>query len=379
MKTMLVIGNANSVFIKQYIENVLVPEGFKIILIQESTINPYYLEYYKNANILVEPFREKYAIPGVSSILGSWMWVNKIRKKYGEIDFVHIHGLNSLRGMIGHWVRPYVKKEIITIWGSELLQCTKKKRLENQLYYNEADCITVSTEQMRSELNRQYSHKYENYTRINRFGLSVFDCIDEISKKESREELCSHFGITDPTKIMVLIGYNGRPRQKLIELTQALKKIPVELQQRVVAIYTLTYGMDEKYYEEIQNEISSLKIEKVILKDYMNETETARLRCISDILLHAQPTDAFSASLQECLYAGGVVINGSWLHYGELERYGIKLIEYNNFIELHSTITTVLKNYGEIKRQMGDNKAILRKLSSQTSTAGSWKEIWENW
>ena len=84
---------------------------------------------------------------------------------------------------------------------------------------------------------------------------------------------------------------------------------------------------------EKNNSTESIANEQ-LLRQLLDEEKMAKLRCISDIMLHAQPTDAFSASVQECLYCGAIVFNGAWLVYNELDEIDARLVPFSDYHQL---------------------------------------------
>ena len=55
----LVIGDAGSIFIKQFIEYVLLEKDNEIVLLQEAYVSPEYLEFYNQNNVYLEPLTTK--------------------------------------------------------------------------------------------------------------------------------------------------------------------------------------------------------------------------------------------------------------------------------------------------------------------------------
>ena len=115
----LIVGDAGSIFIKQFIEYVLLDNGHEIVLIQEaSTVPPTYLDFYNQNGVKLEPMRSKLnkfimKIPVVRSILGCRVWSWMVTKKYKKFDIVHVHGLNRSRGNIGKYLRRKADKLIM--------------------------------------------------------------------------------------------------------------------------------------------------------------------------------------------------------------------------------------------------------------------------
>lgn len=376
----LIIGDSGSVFVKQYIENVMLDiPNVQIVLIQE---NPFlqYLDFYKSNNVIVEPLvfnKNKwiFKIPVIRSFLGIRIWCNKIKKSYGNFDIIHIHGLNRSRGNIGLYLRKITKKLVISIWGDEVFRINKKNSKRHKKYYDMADIITVSTKAMLNRFTYLFGKGYNHKITMNKFAIGIFDKIDNIKQNFSREELCQYFNIASPNKTIVFVGHNGREAQRHFELTNCLASLPKSDLDKIVLVYTLTYGVkDTAYINDLEKQVQALGCEYVILRDFLDEDSCAKLRVLCDVLLHAQLTDAFSASIQESLFSGSVILNGSWLPYEELPQYSDCYIEYDNIDDIPGILHEVIENFDNYKSKYSCNREILKNLSSTEVTTKAWKK-----
>ena len=376
----LVVGDAGSIFIKQYIEYVLLGEGNESVLLQEGYVSPDYFKFYNQNNVHLEPLATKknkmiMRIPVVRSILGVKIWCREMVKKYKYFDFVHVHGLNRGRGNVAKYLRKYVNKVAISVWGDEIFRKTERELKNYRRYYNLADYITLSTKAMYKKFFQTYGNDYKHKVSLNKFAIGEFDFIDEARKNYTREEICKEFGVINPKKRLVFVGHNGRVAQRHLEITNALQMLKKEELSEICLIYTMTYGVkDAQYLENLEREVKILGCDYVILREFLNEEKIAKLRIICDILLHAQLTDAFSASIQESLYAGAIVFNGKWLPYTDLPSDMQCLIEYEDFEEMIAKLREVLASYDTYKESFKGNKEILRNISSIEITTKAWKE-----
>ena len=377
----LLIGDSGSIFIKQYIENVLLPiKNTEIVLIQENPSTRQYLDFYAENGIKVEPLVFKknkfiFKIPVVRSYVGVKIWASYIKKRYGSFDMVHVHGLNRSRGNAMMFLKGISKRIAISVWGDEIFRASPKVCERYKKYYDVAGVITLSTKAMREKFVSVYGERYADKTAMNKFAVGIFGRIDKYAKECSKEQLCEEFGVKSPDKLVVFIGHNGRTAQRHIELTNALKKLPDECKDKITLVYTMTYGAAGKdYLAEMENEAISLGCEYTILKNFLNEDQMAKLRCLCDILLHAQLTDAFSASIQESLYAGCVVINGSWLPYNEIPDYKQSYVEYDNVEDIADVLCEVINNFEEYKTKFCVNRKILHEISSVETTTVAWRK-----
>ena len=376
----LVIGDAGSIFIKQYIEYVLLDPSNEIVLLREGLLNPNYEEFYQKNGVKVESLWQKkwrflQNIPRIRSMVGVPLWCRYIKRKYGEFDCIHIHGVSRSRGDMALQLRKICKRMVVTVWGDELFRYGERTLARFEKYYAIADGITVATKKMYKDFLTVYGEGYRDRLTVNKFAIGLFDRIDVVRREESREEICRSFGIKHPEKRTVLVGHNGRPAQRHIEITKALSALPKKYVEEITLVYTMTYGVaGESYLEEMIAESKKIGCDVVVLREFMDENTTARLRSICDILLHAQLTDAFSASIQESLYSGSIVVNGSWLPYEELPDYRKCMVLYDDVSELPVKLAEILDHLEEYREKFAANQSILRSLSSREVTTKQWRE-----
>ena len=366
----LIIGDASSIFVKQYIEYVLLDGTNQVVLLQENPLFEGYREFYESNNVQIEPLWNKKnsfikKIPVIRSILGAKLWCSYIKKKYKHFDLIHVHGVNRSRGNIGKYLRNICDKLLVSVWGDEIFRNSPETMKKHKVYYSCADRITMATKVMVDRFNSVYNNEFAAKVSMNKFAIGLFDKIDVVKKEFTREQICEEFGIKHPEKTLVFVGHNGREAQRHTELTKELLNLPQELKDNIILIYTMTYGVrDNAYIEEMEAAAKQTGCEYVILRDFMNEETSAKLRSICDIMLHAQLTDGFSASIQESLYSGSIIINGSWLPYNELPDYKECVVEYDDITQIGQVLQTVLENQELYKSKFKANRDILRQISS---------------
>ena len=71
----------------------------------------------------------------------------------------------------------------------------------------------------------------------------------------------------------------------------------------------------------------------------------AKLSLATDIYLQLRFTDALSASMQEQIYSGSIIIQGSWLEYDELDGVGLPILKINRMEELPERLKESIDNY----------------------------------
>ncbi|MEG0124854.1 MAG: hypothetical protein RR816_02105 [Clostridia bacterium] len=118
-------------------------------------------------------------------------------------------------------------------------------------------------------------------------------------------------------------------------MLESLRVLPAERFDNMAIILQQTYSEnDPDYTHRVRECAHSLPCQTVVLTQFMNGTESAFLRLAADVFVHAIITDAFSASMQEYLYAGACVLKGAWLHYPQLAEMGIEVETFEDFSEL---------------------------------------------
>lgn len=290
--------------------------------------------------------------------------INKIKSK--NIEVVHIHFLSPSYFFYKKLFNN--TKLIITFWGSDLYRVPKSSRLNKYLQkqvIKQADIITVVQEKMVRDFHETFG--FENKpVYVTRFGSPIdFMLIDKIDEKKEKE-FKEKYKVPEDD-IVLTLGYSSDPNKNheyMINEIMILNKN----KKNLFIFIPMTYGNNEhrekikKYCQEI---LQKNNIRYVILQDYMNDQEVAILRKITDIMVNVQDTDAFSASMQESLYAGGIVINGSWLNYDELSKKGAY---YETISELKpgalsSKIEYIIDNLKELKEKAKINKEIIRNIN----------------
>ena len=114
----------------------------------------------------------------------------------------------------------------------------------------------------------------------------------------------------------------------------------------------------------------------VIVNDiqfFLSNDEVAELRIITDILINAQITDAFSGSVCEYLFAGAILINAKWLCYKELKKYNFQYWEFENFGEVHLLIEQAMEQRMDVSK----NRELVWKLRSWEHCAPKWQKVYK--
>jgi len=124
--------------------------------------------------------------------------------------------------------------------------------------------------------------------------------------------------------------------------------------------------------ERVRDRLRELGLRGLTLTEHLEGDDWARLTLSADIFVHAQSTDAASASMQEHLYAGAVVFNGSWLRYDDLLARGADFRTFTGYVDLAEQIEQVVAGgLEDALRQSRARNAVL--------ALSSWDAVREEW
>jgi len=147
-----------------------------------------------------------------------------------------------------------------------------------------------------------------------------------------------------------------------------------EIWKDVCFVLPMTYGnIEDGYIDSIKVLLNKIGCEYQLITNFLSDIDVAKLRLATDVFIHAQTTDAFSASVLEYLFAGAVVINPKWISYEELRDLGIEYIEYSNFDELPEIIEQLLDSEINV---FESNRIKLESLSSWASVKEKWLALY---
>lgn len=284
-------------------------------------------------------------------------------KKY---DCIHIHSVKPIESTFSYLLKHKCRKLICTIYGSDFYRINNRKRRLLMKLFDSSDIITVATEQVKGDFNSNYQEKYCNKIRIVPFGNSMYDEIDKLSNRELHKE---EFGVPKDS-FVITIGYNATCEQHHYEILENIKKVEQFLPKNYYLLIPLGYG-DSLYRENVCDYLQKLCMNGKCLCDYYSIDQAAKLRKISDIMIQLQDTDVLSASMMEYIYADNIIITGSWLPYKDIKDY---IITINCLEEVGDSLKDILKSYRQYKNEHSekDYKKFIRKHYTWSAVKEKW-------
>ena len=358
MKLLLIVGNANDIFItgmtkwlKRSMPNVEI-DIFSFFLNDNQGTNSYYdnLEY---ANINV--WHQK--IPLLRNLVQPYYLSKELtiflKDKYYDVIQCHwiMPSLVLTRNLKNH-----CNKLFVTFWGGELeslsILCSKKIYKKHLTIFLEKVDYIINSKGFKNTLNLlwpQYAHKHIEGA----LGSSPLEALYELMECESKENSKIKLSI-DINKVVVLIGYSGKKLHQHLPIIEELAKRE-DMKDKLHLLAPMTRGAENGYVEDVQTALEQSGYTFTLLRDrFLSDREVARVRNATDITLQLSIFDGFSRSIIECLCAKSVLIYGDWLSYqDDMKNAGLtgyrvadiktgveKLIEVSNNIRMYDEETT---------------------------------------
>lgn len=301
-----------------------------------------------------------YKIPRLRAYVRSYYGRLFIKEQINAGDIVVIHFMDPGYLKYIDLLSQKTDKIIVHWWGSDLYRSSEetKKKISHAL----DKCYRVVL--VKGMLNYFLKYFPSHAGKINtaRLGLGFIDVIDKKKEKFSKDDVKLRLGIPE-CKIIITCAYNGSEGQQHLKIIDALAKLPNGIKDDICLLFPMTYGGNENYHAEVNLQLSKAGIKYKIIRNYLAEEDLAELRLLSDIVVNIQITDGFSASVQESLFSGNVLIVGDWLPYAELEQWGIHYIK-TSLINLHDVIKNTIEDIEYHKNQSSKNPDIIKRNSS---------------
>lgn len=366
------MGNPSSPYIMQYIEKVLKPLGFDVFMQFDYSelsddVRHFYKEYKINQILFLKNNDKRiFLFP----FIGKWIkrfYNFKIWNRYAPYDFIHVQYVTFERLMKNLIIKKCVQTKLFaSFWGSDLLRVSDRTLLLEKIFLRNYNYITADSYSMVERYNKFFGNT-KNKLDIVYYGVSLIPYIDRwLSEKKQ----CINDLSIPKDKIVISIGYNGRPQQqhdKVINVLNILKN-----KQDYFLLIQSSYGNEDVVYKQkLKTILDNSGFQYKIISNYLTMDELAKLRVITDIFINAQTTDAFCNSIKEYMYSKTQIINASWLHYPEIDTLQLKINEFCNFDQIPSLLEKQVN-----EEELEWNREIIGKNSSWETCRQRWAKIY---
>ncbi len=379
-KRVLLIADADSFWTQRYLRYLLLPAGYDVTLFPIWGDGGRYDAFYREHGVYV--YRDPHALPVIRHIPRARMWARVFLNArdlaaLGPYDIVHNHYLSRRDLALGRRLaRRFGARWICSFWGSDLMRSSERTLLGMKPYLARCDAVTVHSELNRGQIRRVYGAELAQKTTLLYFGQVGYADIDRVRQSHTKAECKAHFGI-EPSRFVVCVGYSASSAQQQLEVLEAMSAMPAEQLSRMALVLQQTYGEnDADYVRRVREQAGRMPCRTVVLTAFMDARESALLRLAADVFILAIKTDAFSASMQEYLYAGACVLKGAWLGYPQLDDMRISLPEFSAFREIPSLLAQALA--GDLKGLDASKRALFPKLYSWDAVRESWLSLYRS-
>ncbi len=378
-KRILLISDAGSFWTKRYIENLLLPDGWEVVVFPIWQAQGRFDAFYADHHVTV--YRDTHRLPVVRRIPRLRMWVRiaanaRSLQKLGPFDAIHNHYLSQRDLALGAAVKranPNAKW-VCSYWGSDLLRQTGVELARMKRYLAQCDHVTVHSSLHIQRIQTLFGERIAAKTALVYFGQTVYADIDRVRAMADKAACKAHFGLP-VDKPVICLGYNASPTHKHLELLKGLRTLPEDTLKSWSLVLQMTYGsMDNSYFDTVKEAAAAMPCHTLLLTEFMDGTESAYLRLAADVFVLAIPTDAFSASLQEYLYAGARVLRAKWLKYPQLTELGIDTEEFSELAQVPTLLSQVLAR--ELSAQEKQNRAMLKDKYSWDTVREGWLRLY---
>lgn len=377
MLRVLLIGDINSVYVTGYASEISRHRGGDLELDILCTFPP-------KKNAVPGSFRQVYYDKGTEAGARPAWWQKLrrpwfIRKFLGdhrhEYQVIHVmYCVQDLMVVAGS-LRKAAPRLILTVFGSDFMQLSSWKHMLMRRVYRSADFVTANNGEALEKIGKTYRLD-PHQLRLCRFGFGNLDEIAGLShldKAESRRRL----GFPDD-RIIICIGYNYDPIQQHLPVLQSIAACDAlkKMKERLFFVIPMTYGTAPSYRDKLRTSVSALPFDHATIERFLSTQEVAHLRKAADILVQVQKSDSLSASTLEHMFAGNLLITGSWLPYGDLDKAGIYFRRIGRPEDTGMELLHCLENLESEAGKSRGNSEIIYRLNSWNANIGSWMNLY---
>jgi hypothetical protein len=283
-------------------------------------------------------------------------------------DIVNLHFLSLWACVVSGLVRMRSRGVVLTIWGSDFYRSIDWKRAIFRHLLGSCDIINFGNSKTAEAFSEAFP-KTKNRLRVCSFGIGKLDIIDSLAESETLAQIRASLGILLDA-IVVCCGYNGILAQNHIKIIEAASQLSPSAQSRCIFIFPMSYGGTQDYRIEIKERLARTGLTYRVIENFNSDIDIARWRLVTNILVTIQQTDQLSATVQEHLYCGAVLVAGNWLPYELLERWKAPMIR-TTIESLSSAMESAILRVSGTSADAG--------LREQIQSASGWLSAIERW
>ena len=242
------------------------------------------------------------------------------------------------------------QKFITSIWGSDLFRQSGVYSYHYQLQaLNRADIISIHSVEMKEVLLAKFGRHLSDKVHVALFPqeTTLYEKLKNVSDSDVTAFKNKYDIPTD--RIVISIGHNAKRENNQTKIVHELGKLDQEIKDQIVCIFPLNYGSKDKelFGKELVDLCSAHGIIGRAFTEFFNvhqqASEYATFRKIQDVFVHLLISDALSHYVTEAMYAGNIVITGSWLPYGTFRSAGLSFNEIESIDYLAPLLSRIVQ------------------------------------
>lgn len=291
-----------------------------------------------------------------------------------QYDTVHMLWMEFEWAYFSKMICAKAGNSIVTIGGSDFYRSSDAMKKYYLKLLSCVDKINCQTPSVTSDFLKVFPFLGEMIVNVN-YG---FEALDYIPKPHLRKvsEIKGSFGFP-LDKYIITCGHNASEAHQHIAIIDALSQLDDSTKSSILCVFPMTYpNNSDEYINTVENKIRQTGIDYRILSDYLDVRQIAKYAQISDIMIHVQTTDMSSATMLEEMYAGAIVVAGSWLPYKWLRENGLFFVSVDEIQDVTQVIGDIVTRIDVYKEKCINNRQIVHDFGSWDVCAKKWIEMW---
>ena len=276
---------------------------------------------------------------------------------------------------------PKGARAICSFWGSDLL---RSHGLYNYWYQTRllerCDLITIQAPELEEVVLAKFGRHLKPKIRRCFFPLDedFYRLMDRLRDDKARRSQFRQFLGADPGMTVVAAGHNGNPQNNHLAIITALAGLPPDRKRSLLVVFPMTYGAHAEHQAAVRRAATDAGLNFRVLTDYVEAEQVALLRLTCDILIHVPVSDALCWTGLETMYAGNVLLAGSWLPYSPYRRAGVPYQVVDEIPELTAVLTSLWPRLNECKKEMDASRDRFRSHFFPEQTSRAWIEAYRS-
>ena len=376
---MLVIADSDSFWTIRFLQHVALNAGYQVVLFPIWGHQGKYDDFYAQNKVTV--YQDQHTLPLVRHIPRVRMWARiwanaQSLLKLGPFDVDHNHSISQRDLALGEMVaRKCGARWVATIWGSDFLRAPDVEKRRMAPLLSRCDYVHNVTDMIAEQVVQICGETIRPRLVLADFGQESYALMDSMRQTMTKADCKKSYGM-DPNSFVLCVGSSASAAQQQLKTLQVMKNMPEKVLKKITLVLQQTYCVDDPaYLQKTHEAAAALPCQTVIMTEFMNDEQCARLRLAADAYIHGIKTDALSSTMLDYLYAGTCVIAGSWLEYPPLDAWGIRLHRFDTFDDLPALIMQAVNS--EIAGLTEKQRAIFPAEGSWESLLPKWLQMYE--